>query len=667
MKDLLKTVNLLSIEIDILILKIEQSSHRLLKRYSFSVYANLTTSENTAESSSITTLLDECVQGLDAKLFRKTVRTLDNRLLRVLQLNQSAESLGYQIESVHEIDFDSPEPHITIDNHPFEFDQSNHNTYLVFNLDSLEIQTPTSKLAKLELFYLIELKICLQQATLENEQIFSRRCKTARFNVQVGFKIGLDELRFQADKFTFTYFSIGEFHLDSGFNFIDPTQPLIDAKSLLNSSNLFDIERLIRSNSIKFRIDSNPHFYLDPKNGSIFTPNIATMKQSIDLSVDLYLQKQQSTDTKTRLTLRVKRIESPQTINLEIESSRLKLEWVNVFKLALIDRIRFDLFKTFAIDFKCTNLDVRLCSSLFKFNKLTGYLLLHATKLFDPSVYFLVAEKTVNLIMSIGLPNGRLAEIELNVNLMTRENDIEEPIGGEVSRVQLINTTESSLKIGLVSKWALDNSSSLEVVRVKNMLTNNQVLALGYRIELDSTNDLFYLDLDDVLSMELNQLYAFDFAARDPLSAQSSPLVSVYFLRFNPYYSSELDADFKLVKFYANMNGRESVGFNLSKIEIDYLPPPTTRTISSTASPQFSQNIYLINRIKSNRFVKSNLLRRYFKLESDMLYFDSSQLVDIELFGDSLEISLFKFVSDKLSLKVVRIVEFQVRLYTFFY
>lgn len=646
-RDLLKTANLLYMDVDILILKVEQTSHRLLKKYLFSVYINITDAASNSSVSSLARLLDVYADKLNEKIFRKTVNHLpDDRHLRIVQLN--ATSLTFHIDLAEQIDLNSP---VSKPVYPSPFSYVSSGAYLAFDLDALPARVHNGPLV-----YFLRLRVCLQQAAVENDQIFSRRCKVAEFNVQLDFKLSQDELKFRSDKFSFTYFSVNRLYFDADLVPIEPTKPLLDLTSLITDSHLLDIGAMLRSAAVSFRLGPGHDFYLDERTGLVYAPRMFDVQQSKDYSVDVFLR-QTNVELKSKLIVRFKRIETNVTVSVQIERDRPKPDWLNVFKLEMFDRLNSETFKSLQIETRCIHMEQHTCLGLFKFNKLTGALQMQPVKLFNSptGLLLLTTHRSIRIQLGLGFTR-RLFEIDLNIEVNSRQTEAEEPLGDQMSRVYLINTTEPGLQVSLIERAVLENSSRVEVVRVKNMLTNNQVLALGYRVSLSDDEREYCLQLDDALSLELNQLYAFDLIVRDDsLTNSVTPsTTALYFIRFNPYLSDS--AAVHTVKFYTHINAEHTVRFNLSKIEADYSSEPMVEADHA----EFHQKIVLINRVVSNRLDVRSLHRR-FKLDdaNTLLFFDSSQ-IDIDLFGDFIQISLFKFIADKISLKVIRIVEYQV-------
>lgn len=727
---MLRRVNMISMEVDILILKVNESSQRLMRKYTISVFVNITSNNNNNNNKDSMTnafkLLYSVVDRLHGDVLKHRVTSVVDTTtpIRILNLNSTNNQSGlltYSLDSVREIDLDSPVECKNYrqqrNDHNFGFEIINDESSLVLDMTTaLDNHEPLDYRPQ-RLVYLIRLRACLQQTTVENTHVFSRECRVAEFNVDVAIEIGVDDVKFESDKLYVRYVGANNVYFDStSLDVVDSTRPLIDLKKFLKASRLLDIKPKEAIFRLEQEQEQQLQLQLDELNGLVYIPNLS-MTPTRDYSVDVYVRKSSDAGvssllTRSKLVIQLRQLETSQNVSVTVLSSsspsRL-VEWINVFKLDLIDWTDPSIFKSLAIAIKCVSLHNSMCESLFRFEKLTGWLQINsqAAQLLhdDPSPVdvYCRASRLVQLRVEINRNNRQQQEDErlfdLDLNVRVRYGEFEwwqqqqEPVEDDSPRVYLINSTETSQRFDLIEKRKLLPSKTfangsfgvVEVVRVKNMLTNNQVLALGYRIVLDNHDQVYQLQLDDVQSLELNQLYAFDLVVRrgqnyNRQQQLSSFLpTSIYFLRFNPYYASDLDK-VTVVKFYASLNGRQSAAFNLTKIQIEYGEDEFLNDHAQLDSPEFVQSIVIIDRVWSNRpascccsDVDDRRLRRYFKVaDADMIYFDSSSSLLLSssttqqhndanrLLGDTIEVDLFKFLVDKISLKVIRIIKYQV-------
>lgn len=655
---------MISMDVDVLVLKVDAASQRLMRKYTISVFANITTQSSRQTTPILNDLssLDSIIERLDKRVFTQTLTKISD--LSIIDLRRDEEeppNLIYLLESVHEIDLDSPESSNNTSSTNFRgFRISDDHRRLVFDPTQYTQQTSNPRL---RLLYLISLRVCLQHTTVQNEQIFSRECRVVEFNVDIRVEIGVDQLKFTHEKLTVTILTsstpnrtylIRDQHR---IEFIDPTKPLINLKSFLNGSSL-----LTKSEEATFRLDQQQQqqrgldLRVDESSGLVYAPSLfESTHETNDYLADVYVVKPGGpggVQTRSKLVVRVKRVETRYDAVVRIE--RRFTQWTNAFRLDFIDFLGSDVFRNLSAEIKCLNVPRHICTNLFKFNQLTGWLQIHSGKLLNPVVYYQFAcEKEIRVRIEI----GQLFEFEVNMSVKLGEREDNEVVGGDTPRVYLINSTRTSLQFDLIKQDGSSNSSTgVHVARVKNMITNNQVIALGYRVSL-SDSRIYRLELDDVQSLELNQLYAFDLTIGAAAAAAVLPPTPIYFIRFNPYMSHDSDM-IRTVKFYSNLNGQQSAAFNLTKLESNYY--------DSTKS-EFIQNIVILDRVRSNR-LSDRTLRSFVRVDADMVYFDTttsqhaSETTGIftELLGESIEIKVFKFVADKISLKVIRVFEYKV-------
>lgn len=560
-------------------------------------------------------LLDKISSWYQGRLFKRLIKSINTtNYIKILKMKSflALDKVHFRIKSVRNV-FDYKEI-----NHKRIFEilkLANNYSYLVVNSNNL--QSVERQLYKLEM------EACLTGID---------KCRRSSFNVKLNIDLNVTDATFISDSFNFKYFNFKNENLNynSSLSIIQPIYPLIDLNSLIKYSQLYkNVPKL------KLTAPVDNSLLLDSINGHLYAGSLSNIK-----NVQIIMEN----NPNKSIIISFDRVEVISKIfkSINLEAVDESENEIVIFDLSEQLKV-YDILKE-KFDLKCVNVEQSICSRLIRINRIMNTLNLNRK--------LALAYKNINFLLDLG-------ELRFSVNLEIQlSNDISEPlgfkylIGPSTSILNLINTTEPNVKIFLIEKSRLLNNS-IEIIRVKNMVTNNQVLALDYK--LTESKDGYYLQLNDVLSLEQNQLYAFDIVYKQLQS-------SIYLIRFNPYDFKWPSNQCQLtkIKTYLNQFHMNKIRVNLTQLELDQGLDSAVKSSAKPVNSQIIENLYLINKIESKTNPNKNLMK-YFKVNSDYFYFDSANDYEEQEFIDaSLDVSVYKIQIDKVSLKVFNLIEFQV-------
>jgi hypothetical protein len=245
----------------------------------------------------------------------------------------------------------------------------------------------------------------------------------------------------------------------------------------------------------------------------------------------------------------------------------------------------------------------------------------------------------------------------MNVNLVLQISVLN--IGLKLNHMftNLVNLIDSSkLKVELHYNF-LGSDAKLTVLRVKNMITNNQVLGIDYKLEKKGAIN-YSIDIENIEPLDVDQLYAFDLSIRNGSMHQ---LCSLYLIRIGQDLSEHI-GNLKLAYTH-----RASVYMGKQIADLS--------SVSSSDANSFVQSIYLLNRVSSNgadeRVVQMLDLNGLFDLKDGKLYLDGNgaargswheAVVVNAISGMTFLVEIEKILIDKISLRIFKIIHIQVGL-----
>ena len=191
---------------------------------------------------------------------------------------------------------------------------------------------------------------------------------------------------------------------------------------------------------------------------------------------------------------------------------------------------------------------------------------------------------------------------------------------------------------------------------MRNLLTNTEVIGLDYRLIFNDIKGLFYLQIDNLFSLETNQLYSFDFLRKDPSGLSPTfdgikSTSSIFLMRSMNFGNqiSSMESRKHLITVRRIDDGDRLIA-NLSDSQFSTDP--------MAADSQLIQQLFILN---GATFANYSLIDQ-FKIKSNCLQLsDSIDLSDLSGFN-SIDFSVLQVYFNKLNLRVFKIVDLQVSL-----
>jgi hypothetical protein len=609
---------------------------------------------------------------LNGKLFKRAVHYLNETLeLYVLKLYEPLEDtkndISFELAEVNEIDLSSESN---------SKKQTSADLFSIVKVESvfnLKLSVKENEPIDSNL-YLIEVNICLKTFSAfenqENANTFVKNCRMASFNLKINFKLDLFELRFSKNEYQINLIQFeGDFYNEQ-LKSLSPIKPIVDLKAMIQNRNLFNLDKLIQSALVEFNFDasvnknelvisSNPNnnslFYLDKVNGNVYAASLEDIFASKlnAYEIEVYLKHSSLVQSKAVIKFvkikQTKEFNSSIVIKINEDAETGRILWTNLMKLNL----SIQLNESSKIELNCFDLEQFVCNSLFKLNPKSDYLMVSKSYAVD---YLFKANlntiKQFKVRLQLAITSSQMSRIEFDVNVdLDFIGELYKPtriFEHSTSTVQLLNSTERNVKFFLLDKR---DGLDLSLVRVKNLITNSKVIGLSYNLALSDRKE-YFLEVQD--SLEQNQLYSFDFELKLNENGDQVIRSSYFMIRL-----SSLDfktSSLKSIRKYLSFTSIKSVRANLTQLELE--------NYKFTNENYLVQKIYLIDRIEANSRANVNLID-CFRLDADQLTFKSdltkkNSSFNYDMFGTSFNVRVYKFLVDKISLKIFKIVSFEI-------
>jgi hypothetical protein len=508
------------------------------------------------------------------------------------------------------------------------------NGWLLFNAENAALTTASNK----DLVYLLETNLCSNQANLLN--IVVSTCRKTFINVHIHVDIDSSELSFSEQEFNFKFYNLNDqfyFGVDDNQHYEMLSQSngrLIDAKKLFKHSNILSIGNLTELN-LKMSKNLNQLFYLNKKNGFIYATNFSELFSS-NQTTDHTLEIEKS-NQKSSAKINMKNVKIDNQLNVSISANSFNNSATNNIIIvetnvaSKLEKLGFRFDKL-----TCINLDSITCLLMFEYNFSNDYLMVNKSLALDHLVI-----DAFQLLLNFYSIDGFRLELNLKLNIdFDQQNDF---FDSNVSKVKLIDTKTTCLNL-----YLFDKTAQLSASRVRNIITNTLVLTLDFKLSKSDQNS-FYLELNDTTSIDSNQLYAIDIGTTD-----SS------FRARQTFYLARLDSDLETIKLRKYLDLISLTDLNIKLSTIEYDNNVQLFQIDSDASMAYLQNITLIDRIEAFPDCKVGL-NDFIRLTGDQIHFSSGQnFFGHKVFGSGFNINLFKFIVDKVSLRILKVIQFEV-------
>jgi len=523
---------------------------------------------------------DESIFRLISQL-ENTRADLDNRFIKI-EIKNIIEQPSIHLSNSSDIKFSI--------NKVMQFGLENENETEINNdLFSIQFQTNLNiepkKLSSNEVRYFrILLDLCPLMS--RNKKIF--KCTQISLNVQVEINLKIEQANFLSEKFEFDY----------EWSKVSANVALIDLKTLIKDSQFHKLDQA------QFDIDSDL-FVLNELLGLVYFKPFSFIRLA-SFNVSLVEISTHRIIAKAKVYFNFLNLKS-NVIDLAVQLEDSESNRNDLINLIKLNTTKEDL------DLICLSLDQFNCKNLFSFNG-PNLILNHQE----------ARKQSVDQIkILIKQDKYELAYFNVNLSIESQTQDIQFKTFQFSQRiVNLIESTEKKAVFWLNT----DKSSYLQLIRVKNIITNNEVLALDYEFKRAPNSSQYFLKLDDAMSLELNQIYSFDFRISNFQS-------SLYMVRLKSLDSIVNTKQF--ISFYCDFSVQEQLILNLSKLD------------ENDEKTLFTQKIYLLS-----SYTKLNI--EHFQIRQDKLYLIANcrQVISSEA-----SLSIMKFYIDKISLRVKKIIE----------
>jgi len=226
--------------------------------------------------------------------------------------------------------------------------------------------------------------------------------------------------------------------------------------------------------SLRFQADSvNAEFALNPVSGLLC---LLDLSRNSEINVSVFHANQKLTSTYLKV---VKQHSRKQAINATVFISQYNFkETVDVLQLPTNEFSRV----------LCLHIEQLLCQRLFKLD--SNWLKLNRTLLLQT----FSKQQTIRLLLA--KTNNKLS---VNVLVQLPQHQLETQDIDHL--VTIVNTSVSSVAIHLANK-----SQRVRVLRVKNLVTNTEVIGVDYSLGKDAR----FIEIRQLQAIEVDQIYSFD-------------------------------------------------------------------------------------------------------------------------------------------------------------
>ncbi len=244
----------------------------------------------------------------------------------------------------------------------------------------------------------------------------------------------------------------------------------IELSSLIAGYWLFDFKRV----SVRFQADSvNAEFALNPVSGLLC---LLDLSRNSEINVSVFHANQKLTSTYLKV---VKQHSRKQAINATVFISQYNFkETVDVLQLPTDEFSRV----------LCLHIEQLLCQRLFRLD--SNWLKLNRTLLLQT----FSRQQTIRLVLA--QTNNKLS---VNVLVQLPQHQLETQDVDHL--VTIVNTSVSTVAIHLANK-----SQRVRVLRVKNLVTNTEVIGVDYSLVKDAR----FIEIRQLQAIEVDQIYSFD-------------------------------------------------------------------------------------------------------------------------------------------------------------
>jgi len=261
----------------------------------------------------------------------------------------------------------------------------------------------------------------------------------------------------------------------------------IDLKSLIAGYWLFDFSKL----SVTFQADSvNAEFELNPVNGLL---GMLDTSRNSEINVSMFHAGQKITSTYLKV---IKQLPEhlTRTFNTTVFISQFNFkETVDVVQLPTSD----DYSRVI-----CVHIEQLLCQKLFTIN--SGFLKLNRTVLLQK----FTREQTIKLILK--QKNNK----KLSVNVLIQLPSDHQQLPKVFSLGKIVTIVKKSVSVinihiaNLTKRLDYNRRSMIRILRVKNLVTNTEVIGFDYKLAFDQQAS--YIQIQNMNGIEVDQVYSFD-------------------------------------------------------------------------------------------------------------------------------------------------------------
>jgi hypothetical protein len=457
---------------------------------------------------------------------------------------------------------------------------------------------------------------------------------------------------------------------------INSYEPFLDLKSFIYNKKVLKLDRLPESDHFSFEMTPDSQFYLEKSSGLVFISDIQTFNTSAIYTLRFAIQGHKL-DSQQKLTVLMKpcmcSVQSPSQTYLtklvKLDSQTLPNLFINVDLLASNNDINLELV--------CVNVEQVTCSRLFTLSDaVAGSVLLGIqTKLitnimgasYQASFLIIIKRRfqqhQQNYSHSDVLKLNITAQIEANnfVNLDTQLATEPCIIDPTTSLVRIVNANSNIYTF----RTCQVECDQLKVLRVRNLLSNSEALAVDYKLEsVTNRRSLCWLSLKDSATLDANQLYSFDIIFNGDNQHLQGKINSLYVARLG-----KIDSCFtvkRLLTIDAKLIKPNSELFDLSRLETD-------STNNEENNGLLVQSMFIISAVKLNNMNSAAIAcpnpRAMFVLDDERLKLTGklSRNYLLRCLANALtEINIYAFIVDKISLRIIKAIEFNLSLETLY-
>lgn len=604
---IVSSADLLALNIDVSLLHNRHEQKNFIR-----VYLHLTNSPKSSLLLDLKTQLDQVKSRLTNTLVRVKITSLKKNfyLVPINKANEYAESkLNFTIQKLLKLDLNNNNDIELIDTQLLAIHErlsdGFYETNLVLNLDYLKLVN------EFEAYYQIQLKACPNVSNDSEIGLsfdLSQECEMITLNLVAEFSLNLNEFKFEYESYNLRF----------AWSNTSANVALLDLKSFITNNSYLNF------NLIKFRAYSDL-VIVNEQTGLVYLSSYYYFDQ-IELNVSLIEVSSDKTISTTKL-----RIEfyQKQQVNLIVQ-----LDDENTTEKIVVTRLNQTASNK--LEVICLSLSQHVCYAIFEMEN--SMLILNE---YETRRYLSSFKQQTNRVrrVEILIKSNKNDLIEVNLDLeINGLKEIQQPTF-EYSRqlVYLVEINEKKASFSFETKN--ENGTQIEMTRVKNLITNNEVLALDCEFKLVNKSN-YLLKLDDVMSLEMNQIYSFDF---NVTQLEMSYFSSLYVVRLNQLILDSVVTQKQFVSLVFDDSASKQLIMNLSRENED------------NPFSVFTQKIYLISKY-------SRLNVKYFKIYDATLYLVNAKYNCEKVVSSSSSINILKFYIDKISLRIKKVIEIELHL-----